>query len=146
MQPDLPFNERGITLSRAGLGASGQLFPLRDLRGVTVVMVPRQKPLPITLSVIGVLVAAVGAYLGSGPALILGIMLAVVGYLSWITQDVIYRMYVTVPDGEREVFTTKDEEFAQRVATLVREAVAARTAAQADTQVPATTPPVQEGL
>ena len=59
MQQDLPFNERGITLSRAGLSASGQLFPLRDLRGVTVVMVPRQKPLPITLSVIGVLVAAV---------------------------------------------------------------------------------------
>src|SRR5580704_10558513 len=105
MQQDLPFNERGITLSRAGLSASGQLFPLRELRGATVVMVPRQKPLPITMSVIGVLVAAVGAYLGSGPALVLGIMLAVVGYLSWITQDVVYRLFVTTPEGEREVFT-----------------------------------------
>ncbi|AME25864.1 MULTISPECIES: DUF6232 family protein [Burkholderiaceae] len=146
MQHDLPFNERGITFARAGLSAAGQLFPLRDLRGATVKMIPRQKPLPIAVSVIGVIVAAIGGVLGSGPALVLGIMIAVVGYLSWITQDVIYRMYVTVPDGEREVFTTKDEEFAQRVATLVREAVTARTAAQADTQVPATTPPVQEGL
>lgn len=128
MQQDLPFNERGITLSRAGLGASGQLFPLRDLRGVTVVMVPRQKPLPITLSVIGVLVAAVGAYLGSGPALILGIMLAVVGYLSWITQDVVYRLFVSTPEGEREVFTTQEEAFAERVAVLVRQAIASASA------------------
>jgi len=45
--------------------------------------------------------------------------------LSWITQDVIYRMYVTTPAGEREVFTTKDEEFAQRVAKLVRDGIPA---------------------
>jgi hypothetical protein len=34
-------------------------------------------------------------------------------------------MYVMTPEGEREVFTTKDEEFAQRVAKLVREAIPA---------------------
>ena len=125
MQQELPYNERGITFASAGLSASGQLFPLRDLRGATVVMVPRQKPLPIALGVIGLIVAVTGGILGSGPALLLGVMIAVVGYLSWITQDVIYRMYVTTPDGEREVFTTKDEEFAQRVAKLVREAIPA---------------------
>ena len=125
MQQNLPFNERGITFARAGLSASGQLFPLRDLLGATVVMVPRQKPLPIALGVIGLIVAVTGGILGSGPALLLGVMIAVVGYLSWITQDVIYRMYVTTPAGEREVFTTKDEEFAQRVAKLVRESIPA---------------------
>jgi hypothetical protein len=117
-----------------------------------------QKSVPIAVSVIGVIVAIVGGVLGSGPALVLGIMIAVVGYLSWITQDVIYRMYVTMRDGEREVFTTKDEEFAKRVATLVNEAVAGQAAGQAaaqvkneaDTQAKArpvatTTPPVQEG-
>src|SRR5471032_3167861 len=122
MQQDLTFNERGITFARAGLSASGQLFPLRDLLGATVVMVPRQKPLPIAL---GVIVSVTGGILGSGPALLLGVMISVVGYLSWITQDVIYRMYVTTPAGEREVFTTKDEEFAQRVAKLVRESIPA---------------------
>jgi hypothetical protein len=131
MQHDLPFNERGITFARAGLSASGQLFPLRDLRSATVRRVPKQKPLPIAVGVIGIIVAATGGILGSGPALLLGIMVAAVGYLSWITQDVIYRMYVTVPDGEREVFTTKDEEFAQRVAALVNEAVAVQAAAKA---------------
>jgi hypothetical protein len=136
MQHDLPFNERGITFARAGLSASGQLFPLRDLRGATVKMVPRQKPLPIALGVIGLIAAVAGGIFGSGPALLLGVMIAAVGYLSWITQDVIYRMYVSVPDGEREVFTTKDEEFAQRVAVLVREAVAAQVAANADVPAP----------
>ncbi|SAL22307.1 hypothetical protein AWB64_01692 [Caballeronia sordidicola] len=133
MQHDLPFNERGITFARAGLSAAGQLYPLRDLRGATVKMIPRQKPLPITVSVVGLIAAITGGILGSGPALLLGVMIVVVGYLSWITQDVIYRMYVTVPDGEREVFTTKDEEFAQRVAALVHEAVAAQAAAKAST-------------
>lgn len=119
-----PFNERGVTLSRAGLSASGQLFPLRDLRNATVVMVPRQKTLPVTLSAIGVIVAVLGGVLVSGPTLVLGIMLAVVGYLSWITQDVIYRLFVTTDDGEREVFTTKESAFAERVAVLVRAAIA----------------------
>ena len=162
MQHDLPFNERGITLARAGLSAAGQLYPLRDLHGATVKMIPRQKSVPVAVSVIGVIVAIVGGVLGSGPALVLGIMIAVVGYLSWITQDVIYRMYVTMPDGEREVFTTKDDEFAQRVATLVNEAVVVQAAAQAAIQAAAqvstqaetkaetqavatTTPPVQDG-
>jgi hypothetical protein len=135
MQHDLPFNERGITFARAGLSAAGQLYPLRDLRGATVKMIPRQRSVPIAVSVFGVIVAIVGGVLGSGPALVLGIMIAVVGYLSWITQDVIYRMYVTMRDGEREVFTTKDEEFAKRVATLVNEAVAAQAADQAAAQV-----------
>jgi hypothetical protein len=136
MQHDLPFNERGITFARAVLSASGQLFPLRDLRGATVKMVPRQKPLPIAMGVIGLIAAVAGGILGSGPALLLGVMVAAVGYLSWITQDVIYRMYVSVPDGEREVFTTKDEEFAQRVAVLVREAVAAQASANSDAPAP----------
>lgn len=126
MQHELPFNERGIMLSRAGLSASGQLFPLRDLRDATVVKVPKQKPLPVTLGAVGIAIAVTGGILVSGPTLVLGIMLAVVGYLSWITQDVIYRMYVTTPEGEREVLTTREEAFAEHVAMLVRKAIADR--------------------
>src|SRR5260370_26435169 len=97
MQQDLPFNERGITFARAGLSASGQLFPLRDLRGATVVMVPRQKPLPIALGVIGLIVAVTGGILGSGAALLLRGMIAGVGVFSLITQGGILEMYVTTP-------------------------------------------------
>lgn len=124
MQTEPPFNERGVTLSRAGLSAAGQMFPLRDLRSARVVRISRKKPLPITMGVIGLVALVVGAIIGSGPALVLGLMIAVVGYLSWITQDVIYQLLVTTPDGEREVLITKDQEFADRVAVLVHEAIA----------------------
>jgi hypothetical protein len=128
MQQEAPFNERGIMLSRAGLSAAGQLFPLRDLRDATVIKVPRQKPLPIALGLIGLAIAIAGGVLTSGPTLVIGIMIAVVGYLSWITQDVIYRLYVSTPEGEREVMTTKEEAFAERVAAVVRKAIADRPA------------------
>ncbi len=121
---DTPFNERGVTLSRAGLSASGQMIPLRDLRAARVVMIPRQKPLPIIIALIGLIVLGAGIFTGSGAALVLGVMIVVVGYLTWITQDVIYQLMVATPDGEREVLITKDQEFADKVAALVGEAVA----------------------
>ena len=128
---DTPFNEHGVTLSRAGLSASGQMIPLRELRAARVVKIERKKPLPVGLAVIGVVMLGVGIATGAGAALVLGVMIAVVGYLSWITQDVIYQLMVSTSDGEREVLVTKDQEFADRVAALVGEAVAkhAQTAA-----------------
>lgn len=121
---DTPFNERGVTLSRAGLSASGQMIPLRDLRTARVVRIDRKKPLPVILALIGIVVLGVGIATGSGAALVIGVMVAVVGYLSWITQDVIYQLLVTTPVDEREVLITRDQEFADRVAALVADAVA----------------------
>ncbi|WP_250473568.1 DUF6232 family protein [Caballeronia sp. GAFFF1] len=121
---DTPFNERGVTLSRAGLSASGQMIPLRELRAARVVKVERKKPLPVVIALIGLVALGAGFVTGSGAALVLGVMIVVVGYLSWITQDVIYQLMVTTSDGEREVLITKDQEFADRVAALVGEAVA----------------------
>lgn len=128
---DTPFNERGVTLSRAGLSASGQMIPLRELRTARVVMIPRQKPLPVILALIGLVVLGAGIFTGSGAALVLGIMIVVVGYLTWITQDVIYQLMVATPDGEREVLITKDQDFADKVAALVAEAVAKHAASAA---------------
>jgi len=122
-QTEPPFNERGVTLSRAGLSAAGQMFPLRDLRAARVVMMPRSKPLPVVISLIGLAALAAGIVTGSGPALVLGVMIVVVGYLAWITQDVVYQLMVTTPAGEREVLITKDQEFADRVAALVLDAI-----------------------
>ncbi|MDR5739822.1 MULTISPECIES: DUF6232 family protein [unclassified Caballeronia] len=128
---DTPFNERGVTLSRAGLSASGQMIPLRELRAARVVKIERKKPLPIALAIIGLVVLGAGIATGAGAALVLGVMIVVVGYLTWITQDVIYQLMVSTSDGEREVLITKDEDFADRVAALVGDAVAkhAQTAA-----------------
>lgn len=60
---DTPFNERDVTLSRAGLSASGQMIPLRDLRAACVVRIDRKKPLPIILAIIGL--AVLGAPVSS---------------------------------------------------------------------------------
>ncbi|SAK93654.1 hypothetical protein AWB75_06701 [Caballeronia catudaia] len=128
---DTPFNERGVTLSRAGLSASGQMIPLRELRAARVVMIPRQKPLPVIIALIGLAGLAAGIVTGLGAAFVLGVMMIVVGYLTWITQDVIYQLMVATPDGEREVLITKDQEFADKVATLVGDAVAKHAAGAA---------------
>jgi len=121
---ETPFNERGVTLSRAGLSASGQMIPLRELRSARVVKIERKKPLPIVFGLIGLAGFVAGIVTGYGPALVLGVMIAAVGYLSWITQDVIYQLLVTTSEGERELIITQDEEFADRVAALVADAVA----------------------
>jgi hypothetical protein len=126
-----PFNERGVTLSRAGLSASGQMIPLRELRAARVVRIERKKPLPVGLALIGLAVLVAGAVTGAGAALVLGAMIIVVGYLSWITQDVIFQLMVDTPDGEREVLITKDQEFADKVAALVGDAVTKHAATKA---------------
>jgi hypothetical protein len=126
---DTPFNERGVTLSRAGLSASGQMIPLRDLRAARVVTIERKPMLPILFALIGLIVLGAGIMTGAGASLVLGVMIVVVGYLTWITQDVVYQLMADTPDGEREVLLTKDREFADRVAALVTEAVAKHAAA-----------------
>jgi hypothetical protein len=128
---DTPFNERGVTLSRAGLSASGQMIPLRELRSAHVVKIERKKLLPVIFALIGLVVLGAGIFTGAGASLVLGVMIIVVGYLTWITQDVIYQLMVDTPDGEREVLITKDQEFADKVAALVSEAVAKHAAAAA---------------
>lgn len=128
---DTPFNERGVTLSRAGLSASGQMIPMRDLRTARVIRIPRQKPLPVIIALIGLAGLGAGIVTGSGAALVLGVMTVVVGYLTWITQDVIFQLMVATPEGEREVLITKDQEFADKVAALVGDAVAKHAASAA---------------
>lgn len=122
------FNERGVTVTRNGLSAAGQLFALRDIRQVEVVTAPKNKLVPAGISVIGVIAAAAGGIGGSSAALVVGVMLIVVGYLAWTTQDVMYRLMVDMPDGKREALSSVDYEFVSRVAQVVRDAKAAAAA------------------
>lgn len=122
------FNERGVTVTRNGLSAAGQLFALRDIRQVEVVTAPKNKLVPAGISVIGVIAAAAGGIGGSSAALVVGVMLIVVGYLAWTTQDVMYRLMVDMPDGKREALLSVDSEFVSRVAQVVRDAKAAAAA------------------
>ncbi|MFP3560360.1 DUF6232 family protein, partial [Paraburkholderia sp. SIMBA_049] len=51
------FNERGVTITRNGLSAAGQVFPLRDIRNVDVVKIPKNRVVPWLISLIGVAAA-----------------------------------------------------------------------------------------
>ncbi|KVO42659.1 hypothetical protein WL02_31165 [Burkholderia ubonensis] len=122
------FNERGVTVTRNGLSAAGQVFPLRDIRRVDVVKIPKNKLVPSLISLIGAVSAVAGGLYGSNAALVVGVMLVVVGYLAWTTQDVTYRLIVEMPDGKREALSSIDAEFVEQVAQVVRDAQAAAAA------------------
>ncbi|GAU06151.1 hypothetical protein BSLA_02r4924 [Burkholderia stabilis] len=122
------FNERGVMITRNGLSAAGQVFALRDIRHVDVVKIPKNRLVPLLISLIGAAVAIAGGIGASSAALVVGVMLAVVGYLAWTTQDVTYRLMVEMPDGKREALSSVDAEFVERVAQVVRDAQAATAA------------------
>ncbi|MDS0856664.1 DUF6232 family protein [Burkholderia pseudomultivorans] len=122
------FNERGVMLTRNGLSVAGQVFPLRDIRRVDVVKIPKNRIVPSLISLIGACTAVAGGIGASSAALVAGVMLVVVGYLAWTTQDVTYRLMVEMPDGQREALSSVDAEFVERVAQVVRDAQAATAA------------------
>jgi hypothetical protein len=122
---DLPFNERGVSVTRNALSAAGQVFPLREIGGVRVVTVPRNRGLPILISVAGAAGAVVGGVFRSPAGIVCGLMLVVVGWLTWISQDVTHRLIVQSGGGEREALSSLDLDFVERVATTVRDALAA---------------------
>ncbi len=121
------FNERGVMITRNGLSVAGQVFALRDIRQVDVVKIPKNRLVPSLISLIGVVAAVAGGIASSSAAIVVGVMLAVVGYLAWTTQDVTYRLMVEMPDGKREALSSVDVEFVERVAQVVRDARAATT-------------------
>jgi hypothetical protein len=128
---ETPFNDRGVSVTRNALSAAGQVFPLRDVLGVQVVTVPKNKLLPRLISLIGLIGAIVGGILRSPAGLVCGVMLIVVGWLTWATQDITHRLMVQTATGEREALMSTDREFVERVSAAVNEAKAAAAAAAA---------------
>ena len=125
---ETPFNDRGVSVTRNALSSAGQVFPLRDIVDVQVVTVPKNKVLPYTISLVGVVGAIVGGVFWSPAGLVCGVMLAVVGWLTWLTQDVTHRLMVQTANGSREALSSTDREFVERVSAAVHEAKAAAAA------------------
>ncbi|WP_144148922.1 DUF6232 family protein [Paraburkholderia sp. BCC1884] len=125
---DNPFNDRGVSVTRNALSSAGQVFPLRDIVGVQVVTVPKNKALPRIISAIGLVGAIVGGVFRSPVGMVCGTMLIVVGWLTWATQDVTHRLMVQTPNGEREALMSTDREFVERVSAAVHEAKSAAAA------------------
>jgi hypothetical protein len=120
---DLPFNERGVSVTRNALSAGGQVFPLREVSGVRVLTVPKSKPVPVVISVLGAAGAIVGGVFASSAGIVCGVMLIVVGWLTWISQDVTHRLLVQAGGAEREALSSPDLEFVERVAQTLRSAL-----------------------
>lgn len=123
---ELPFNEAGVTITRTALSVAGQVFALREIDDVRAVTVQRNRAVPVALSVAGVALAIVGGVYGSAAGLVCGAMLAVVGWLTWMSQDVTHRLIVVVGGESREALTSLDRTFVERVEQAVRLALAAR--------------------
>jgi hypothetical protein len=122
---ETPFNDRGVSVTRNALSSAGQVFPLRDIVGVQVVTVQKNKVLPVTISMLGLIGAIAGVIFGSPAGIVCGVMLVAVGWLTWATQDITHRLMVQTADGEREALMSTDREFVERVGAAVDEAKAA---------------------
>jgi hypothetical protein len=118
------FNERGVTITRNGLSAAGQVFALREIRGTRILTVQKNKALPFTLSLIGLAGAVAGGIFRSGAGLTLGIMMIVVGVLAWYTQDITHRLIVDTVNGKREALSSPDLEFVRHVDQVLQQAIA----------------------
>jgi Family of unknown function (DUF6232) len=126
---ELPFNERGVSVTRNALSAAGQVFPLRDIKSVRVVTVKKNTILPWAISLIGVVAAVAGGIYASPLGVVVGVMLIVVGWLTWRTQDVMHCLMVQTAEAEREALSSIELSFVERVAQTVRDALAAAAAA-----------------
>lgn len=127
---ETPFNDRGVSVTRNALSAAGQVFPLREIVGVQVVTVQKNKILPLTISSLGLVGAIAGGILRSPAGLVCGAMLVVVGWLTWATQDITHRLMVQTATGEREALMSTDREFVERVSAAVGEAKSSASAAK----------------
>jgi hypothetical protein len=122
---ETPFNDRGVSVTRNALSSAGQVFPLRDIVSVRVVTVQKNKVLPLAISLLGLIGAILGAIFRSPVGIVCGVMLIVVGWLTWATQDITHRLMVQTTNGEREALMSIDREFVERVSAAVHEAKAA---------------------
>jgi hypothetical protein len=146
---DTPFNERGVSVTRNAFSAAGQVFALREIEGVRVVTIQKNKVLPTVISLVGLAGAIAGGIARSGAGVVVGAMLIVVGILAWFTQDVTHRLLLKTANGERETISSVDLAFVEQVAAAVMRAkdaaataaatAAAATAASAKSAPPAAT-------
>lgn len=137
---ELPFNEAGVSVTRSVLSSGGQVFPLRDIEDVRIVIGRRSRLVPTLISVAGVALAAVGGAFGSAAGLACGVMFVVVGWLAWIWQEATHRLYVVIGGESREAVSSLDRAFLDRVDQAVRAAKAAQAAQAAQAESSSTRP------
>jgi Family of unknown function (DUF6232) len=120
------FSENGVSVTETAVSIPGQPLRINDIRGVRIVADKRGIVVPVGISIVGLILLVIGFIRASGAFWVPGIMLAVVGWLAWWTQDTKHRMYVqTASKGEIEAMNSSDPEFLGRVAAAIAAARAA---------------------
>ncbi|WP_322031004.1 DUF6232 family protein [Paraburkholderia sp. J76] len=137
---ELPFNEAAVSVTRNALSAAGQVFPMRDIDDVRIVIGRRSRVVPIAISLVGAAGAVVGGVLGSAAGLACGVMVIVVGWLAWLWQEALHRLYVVTGGESREAVTSLDAAFLERVEQAVRTAKAAQMSQASQQATQATQP------
>lgn len=116
-------NENGVTVSETAVNIPGQPLRISDIRSTRVASDTRGIALPVSISVIGAILLVIGFIRASGAFWVPGIMLVVVGWLAWWTQDTRHRLFVTTESkGEVEALVSADKAFLERVATAIQTA------------------------
>ena len=121
------FNENGVSVSETAVNIPGQPIRIADIRAVRVAADKNRVVLPISISVVGLVLLVIGFMRASGAFWVPGLMLTVVGWLAWWTQDTQNRLYVdTLSKGEIEALASADPAFIERVAAAIATARAAK--------------------
>lgn len=115
------FQEDNLSITAEALLAPAHRVPLTQIRAVRT-LAWREWRLAATLAALGLALAGYGAATRGGPALAVGVMLAVVGWLAWLTQAWTHRILITTDEGEIAVYETRDADQAQRIVHIVRTA------------------------
>jgi Family of unknown function (DUF6232) len=121
------FNENGVSVSETAVSIPGQPMRIADIRAVRTASDKNRVVLPISISVVGLILLVIGFIRSSGPFWVPGLMLVVVGWLAWWTQDAKHRLYVdTISKGEIDALVSADLAFLERVAAAIDTARAAK--------------------
>src|SRR5580692_4790308 len=103
------FNENGVTVTATAVNIPGQPLRISDIRSTRIVSDKRGLALPISISVVGLILLVIGFVRTSGAFWVPGIMLLVVGWLAWWTQDTKHRLFVgTESKGDVEALVSAD--------------------------------------
>ncbi|CAB3794307.1 DUF6232 family protein [Pararobbsia alpina] len=121
------FSENGVSVTETAVSIPGQALRINDIRAVRIGADKRGIVLPVCISIVGLILFVIGFVRASGAFWVTGLMLAVVGWLGWWTQDTKHRMYVeTASKGEIEALVSSDPRFLERVAAAIATARAAQ--------------------
>lgn len=119
------FQEGEVSVSTTRIVAYGTPASLVGVKSVRLFVDKPHLRFAIIILLAGIGVGAYGAVIRNSPACALGVMLAVVSYLTYRFQNMRHKLFVTRETGpEAEIFVAGNLDFTHRVLAAVEQALA----------------------